>query len=171
MTPNSKLPRLLKEPTGWILILLTMGFFYAQWPSRSSVTVEPVYYWQQLDGGLKIRWESEPTYQAIGATQAWGLTRKGISFMVQTGPLNGDFSELIFVMAEQDRAAVGAAIQEPLTISEGLAEYAFFDAEARIQAHRWYRLESQWIKISVLYKPSLASRARRATEFFANLGY
>ena len=171
MPANFELPRLLKEPTGWILIVLTLGFFYAQWPSRSQVSVEPDYYWQQLDGGLKIRWEAEPTYQPSGATQAWGLTRKGMSFMVQTGPLNGDFGELILIMAEQDRAAVGGAIQKPLTISDGQAEYAFFDAESRIQAHRWYRLESQWIKISVLYKPSLASRVRRAAEFFANLGY
>ncbi|WP_320823050.1 hypothetical protein [Reinekea sp.] len=171
MTPNFTLPRLLKEPTGWLLIVLTMGFFYAQWPSRTPTRVEPVYYWQQFDGGLKIRWEAEPTYQESGTTQAWGLTRKAMSFMVQTGPLSGDFGELILVMAEQDRAAVGGAIQEPLTISEGQAQYAFFDAESRIQVHRWYRIESQWIKISVLYKPSMASRVTRATAFFANLGY
>ncbi|MFT5008672.1 MAG: hypothetical protein ACI868_001367 [Granulosicoccus sp.] len=62
-------------------------------------------------------------------------------------------------------------MQDPLTFSGQQAEYAFFDAESRIQFHRWYQQESTWIKVSVLYKPSMASRVSRATEFLANTGY
>lgn len=149
MKTSTKLPRLLKEPTGWILIALSIGFFYAQWPSRSAPIDAPAYYWQQLDGGLKVRWEAEPVFQDSGATQAWGLTLKGMSFMVQTGPLSGDFNELVLLVAAQDRAAVGGAIQDPLTFSGPQAEYAFFDAESRIQSHRWYQQEATWIKVSV----------------------
>lgn len=171
MNTSTKLPRLLKEPTGWILIAFSIGFFYAQWPSRSAPIDAPAYYWQQLDGGLKVRWEAEPVFQDSGATQAWGLTLKGMSFMVQTGPLSGDFNELVLAVAAQDRAAVGGAIQDPLTFSGQQAEYAFFDAESRIQSHRWYQQAATWTKVSVLYKPSMASRVARATEFLANTGY
>ncbi len=165
----STLPRMLKTPTGWIMTILVLGFFYMQWPTHVRETSEPDYIWQRLDSGLNIRWEGEPQLQSESTPEVWALTRKRMSFMVQTDELTKSFEELVREIAQQDQAAVAGSEQEPLKIGEDWASYAFFDAESRIQRHRWYLIDQQWIKVSVLYKPSMESRVKRANDFLANL--
>ena len=141
---TSRLPRLLKEPTGWVMIVLVIGFFYMQWPTHVRTSEQPSYFVQTLD------------------------TRKGMSFLVQTDTLTEDFAPLVSSFAEHDRSVVGGAVQEPLEIGEDYASYSFFDAENRIQSHRVFLRDNQWIKVSVLYKPSMETRVERAHDFLAN---
>ena len=49
--------------------------------------------------------------------------------------------------------------------SESTARYAVFDAENRIQRHRLYAVDSDWVKISVLYKGQNEEREARAQRF------
>jgi len=169
MTTFERLPRILKEPTGWFLIVLVAGFFYVQWPSKAAKVVEQEFYWQTLSTGLKIRWEAEPEQQASQNPEVWGLTRKGMSFLVQTDDLSGSFKQLVTSIAEQDQGAVAGAVQDPLVIRESFASYSFFDAESRIQRHHWYVVDRQWIKVSVLFKPSSEERVKRAEAFLKNI--
>jgi hypothetical protein len=168
---SGKFPRILKEPTGLILLALVAGFLYVQWPSRVKPEAEPVYVWQTLNSGFRVAWEETPVLQHESSPEVWGLTRKGMSFLVQTDQLKGSFAELVEAIAEQDRRAVGGAVQEPLILEETYASYAFFDAESRVQEHHWYLKDQQWIKISVLYKPSSEARQQRAYEFLRRAGF
>ncbi|EAR07840.1 hypothetical protein [Reinekea blandensis] len=162
-------PRLLKEPTGWVVIVMVLGFLYVQWPTRVRTTPEPEYIVQQPVNGFTVQWEAEPEVQSDSNPQAWGLTRKRMSFLVQSDTLDGTFEALVREAAEQDRSTVNGAVQEPLVIGERAARYAFFDAESRVQQHRWYLLDdNRWVKVSVLYKPSMESRVERAGVFLAN---
>ena len=160
-----KLPRLVKEPTGWIMLVLVVGFFYMQWPTYQRAEPEITYHQQQLDNGFTVRWEAEPEVQALGSPTAWGLTRKGMSFLLQVGPLNEPFETFVEKFQTQDQKAVGGAQQEPLQFQGNEARYALFDAENRVQVHRVFQHEGQWIKVSVLYKPSMESRVERAADF------
>lgn len=166
-----KTPRIIKEPTGLILLALIAGFLYVQWPSRVKPVEQPDYIWQTLDSGFRIAWEEAPLLQQESSPEVWGLTRKGMSFLVQTDQLQGSFAELVETIAAQDRQAVGGAVQDPLQLQETFASYSFFDAESRIQAHRWYLQGDQWIKISVLYKPSSETRQQRAAFFLRSAGF
>ncbi|TCS43811.1 hypothetical protein [Reinekea marinisedimentorum] len=166
-----KFPRILKEPTGLILLVMVAGFLYVQWPSRVKPVEEPSYVWQTLDSGFRIAWEESPVLQNDSAPEVWGLTRKGMSFLVQSDQLNGAFTELVARIAEQDRLAVGGAVQAPLQWQESYASYAFFDAESRVQEHRWYLQGDRWIKVSVLYKPSSETRQQRAEAFLHSAGF
>lgn len=171
MTRLSNLPSILKEPTGLIIIVLVLGFFYVQWPSRVKPT-EPIdYVVMTLNSGLTVRWEDEPQQQSAQNPEVWGLTRKGMSFLVQTDTLTGDFSQFVNGFVEQDRKAVGGAEQIPLTIAGNVAHYALFDAESRIQEHKIYLQDGVWTKISVLFKPSLDSRVQRAAAFFETVDF
>lgn len=162
-------PRLLKEPTGWVVIVMMLGFLYVQWPTRVRTVPEPQYVMQQPVEGFTVQWEAAPELQSQANPQAWGLTRKGMSFLVQTDELDRPFEAMVREAAERDRQTVNGAEQEPLVIGERAARYAYFDAESRVQQHRWYLLdENRWVKISVLYKPSMESRVERAGVFLAN---
>ncbi len=165
---TSRLPRLLKEPTGWVMIVLVIGFFYMQWPTHVRTSEQPSYFVQTLDNGFQVEWEQEPQLQSAESPRVWGLTRKGMSFLVQTDTLTEDFASLVSSFAEHDRSVVGGAVQEPLEIGEDYASYSFFDAENRIQSHRVFLRDNQWIKVSVLYKPSMETRVERAHDFLAN---
>lgn len=171
MTRSDKLPRILKEPTGWVIIVLVLGFFYVQWPSRSDPPEVIDYVSMTLDNGFTVRWEAEPQQQSASNPEVWGLTRKGMSFLVQTAPLTMDFAEFVTDIAEQDQRTVGGAEQTPMEIGENFASYAYFDAESRVQEHRIYLRDGQWTKVSVLYKPSMDSRVERAADFLANVGF
>lgn len=164
-----KLPRLLKEPTGWVILIFVAGFFYVQWPTKVRVAEEPPFYDQTLPNGLSLRWEVQPELQSEADPKAWGMTRKGMSFLVQVDELAQPFAEMVTAVAEQDRKAVGGAVQDPMEIDETSASYAFFDADARIQRHQWYLIEDQWVKVSVLYKPSMESRVKRAEDFLGSI--
>lgn len=166
---SNSLPRLLKEPTGWIVIVLVAGFLYVQWPTRVREVPEPVYVEQQLDNGFSIRWEGDPELQSEANPEVWALRQKGVSFLVQTATLNGDFETIVTRASEEDRAMVAGAVQEPLVFGETFASYAFFDAESRVQRHRWYLLDEQWVKVSVLYKPSSDARTDRANAFLNSI--
>ncbi|WP_196158840.1 hypothetical protein [Reinekea sp. G2M2-21] len=165
---TSRLPRLLKEPTGWVMIVLVIGFFYMQWPTHVRTSEQPSYYVQTLNNGFQVEWEQEPQLQSVESPRVWGLTRKGMSFLVQTDTLTEDFAFMVSAFAERDRSTVGGAVQEPLEIGEDYASYSFFDAENRIQSHRVFLRDGQWVKVSVLYKPSMESRVERAHVFLAN---
>lgn len=162
------LPRLLKEPTGWVVIVLVLGFLWAQWPTRSRTVETPQYMTMTPLTGFTVQWEAEPELQSAADPKAWGLSRKGMSFLVQTDELTGSFEALVRQVAEQDQATVGGAVQEPLVIGERAARYAYFDAESRVQQHRWYLIDNHWVKVSVLFKPSMESRVERAAYFLAN---
>jgi hypothetical protein len=164
-----KLPRLLKEPTGWVILIFVAGFFYVQWPTKVRVPEEPEYYAQTLDNGFSVRWEAQPDLQSEANPQAWGMTRKGMSFLVQVDTLNQPFDALVMAVAEQDKNAVGGAVQEPMALTDKAATYAFFDADSRIQRHQWYQIGDQWVKVSVLYKPSMESRVKRAEAFLDSI--
>lgn len=168
---NPTLPSFLKEPTGWVITLLVLGFMYVQWPTRNPPIPETIYVWQTLDSGFNVAWEAEPLKQHNAHPEVWGLSRKGMSFLVQTDALTGTFNDLVLQVAEQDRATVGGAVQEPMQITATTASYAFFDAESRVQAHRWYLSDNQWIKVSVLYKPSSDTRKERAEVFLTSAGF
>lgn len=162
-------PRLLKEPTGWVVIIMMAGFLYVQWPTRVQTAPALEYVVQHPVDGFTVQWEAEPEVQSTNDPQAWGLTRKGMSFLVQTDALDRPFEALVREAAELDRDTVNGAVQEPLVIGERAARYAYFDAESRVQQHRWYLLDGdRWVKISVLYKPSMESRVERAGDFLAN---
>ncbi len=169
MSLRDRLPRILKEPTGWLVIVLVAGYLYAQWPTRVKTEPVPKYYWQTLDSGFAVRWESEPTEQADGKIQVWAQRSKGVSFLVQTGELEGDFSQFVNKMAEQDQKEVAGAVQDPMQLGENWARYAFFDAESRVQTHHWYLIDNQWMKVSVLYKPSSEKRVARAEAFLGSV--
>lgn len=169
MAKLDKLPRLLKEPTGWIVILMVAGFFYMQWPTRVRTVEQPVPFVQTLANGISITWEAEPELIAAEQGKAWAFSRKGMSFLVQTAPLTGNFEQLVKTVAEQDKAAVAGAEQQALIIKDDSASYAFFDAESRIQEHQWHVVNGQWTKISVLYKPSMESRVKRAADFMGSV--
>lgn len=170
MSVVEKLPRIFKEPTGWIVILLVAGFFYMQWPTRVRTAPQPEPFVQTLENGFSLTWETQPEALSVEeGTQAWALTRKGMSFLLQTAPLQQDFEQLVKTVADRDQQTVAGAEQEPLIFGENTASYAFFDAESRIQEHRWYLLDEQWIKVSVLYKPSMESRVQRAKDFWAGV--
>ena len=160
-----KLPRILKEPTGWIMLILVAGFFYMQWPTHVRTEPEIVYFQQNLSNGFTLRWEQEPQVQTDANPKAWGHTRKGMSFLLQVGLLDEPFDQLIEKLQAQDQQAVGGAQQEPLQINGDEARYALFDAESRVQEHRVFQRDGQWIKVSVLYKPSMESRVKRAADF------
>jgi hypothetical protein len=165
MLTFEKLPRILREPTGWIIIVLVLGFFYVQWPTNVRTVEALVPFNQSLGNGFEVVWETEPTLQSENDPRVWGLTRKGMSFLVQTDELEGDFTALVRSVADQDRSAVGGAEQEPLVFGENTASYAYFDAESRIQEHQWFVVDGYWVKVSVLYKPSMESRVKRAQLF------
>ncbi|MEJ2046026.1 MAG: hypothetical protein P8X74_21810 [Reinekea sp.] len=171
MSLSEKMPRMLKTPTGWIMAVLVAGFFYMQWPTHVRQTPEPDYVWQTLDSNLVVRWEAEPEHLSDDTLDAWGLTRKGMSFLVQVGMLNRPFAEFVQDMADQDQKTVNGAVQEPMEMGDDWATYAFFDAESRIQKHQFFVKNGQWIKVSVLYKPSLDSRKQRAADFLANVHF
>lgn len=162
------LPRILKEPTGWVVIVLVAGFFYVQWPTHGRAPETPQYVTQSPVPGFTVQWEEQPTLESAENPTAWGLNRKGMSFLVQTGELTRPFNELVAEVAQQDKAEVGGAEQEPLVIGDSAARYAWFDAESRVQQHRWYKIDDQWVKISVLYKPSMESRVERAAYFLSH---
>ena len=167
----NKMPRMLKSPTGWVLLVLLLGFFYMQWPThvRQSAAIEG--YWQTLPSGLMVRWEQQPSLQSANQPTVWGLTRKRMSFLVQTDHLTIPFDKLVHDVAARDQQLVGGAVQEPLRIGPDWASYAFFDAENRIQRHRWFLQNGQWIKVSVLYSPSMESRVERANAFLNSLQF
>lgn len=166
MSTFEKLPRVLREPTGWVIIVLVLGFFYVQWPTHVRTVEEPIAFAQSLNNGFQVIWETEPELQSNRNPMVWGLTRKGMSFLVQTDELKDvDFETLVRSVADQDQSAVGGAVQEPLVIDGDTATYAFFDAESRIQEHKWFSADGYWIKVSVLYKPSMESRVTRAEVF------
>jgi hypothetical protein len=170
MPTFEKLPRVLREPTGWIIIVLVLGFFYVQWPTNVRTVEDPVPFKQTLDIGFEVIWETEPELQSDSSPLVWGLTRKGMSFLVQTDELTDvDFETLVRSVADQDQSAVGGAEQEPLVLGDNTATYAFFDAESRIQEHKWFAVEGHWIKVSVLYKPSMESRVKRAEAFMSSV--
>lgn len=158
-------PRLIKEPTGWVLIIAVAAFFYVQWPTRAPAPEVIPYETQVLEPGLSIRWESTPIQQSTENPEVWGLTRKGMSFLVQRAPLSQPFEAFVTKVVEQDQKQVGGAVQTPLSFYNNQAYYALFDAESRIQEHRVFAIEGQWVKVSVLYKPSLESRVERAKAF------
>ena len=163
-----KLPRLLKEPTGWIMLILVSGFFYMQWPTHVRSEPEPAYFEQKLANGFHLRWEQEPQLQSAAQPKAWGVTRKGMSFLLQTGQLTEPFEDLVRQFETQDKTAVGGAVQQPLVVDENSASYALFDAESRVQEHKVFQRDGQWIKVSVLYKPSMDSRVQRAADFMGS---
>jgi hypothetical protein len=167
-TLTNRLPRLLKEPTGWVLIVLMAGFFYFQWPTHTRSVEQPRYFTENITPALSVTWEAKPEVSQ-GPPDIWVLERQRMVFMVQKAPLNQPFSQWVEQMAEQDRTTVGGAVQDPLEITENTARYSFFDAENRIQAHRVYLSDNQWVKISVLYKPSMESRKLRANYFLDNI--
>lgn len=175
MTLLNKIPPVLrnisitKEPTAWVVLILFVGFIYAQWPKREPVIDVPVYVEQSLVPGFVIRWEGEPIQERTSDPEVWSFNLKRMTFLVQTDELDRDFAELVTAVAEQDRDAVGGAIQEPLQIEDAYISYSFFDAESRVQSHRWYLHEGNWIKVSILYKPSNKERVKRAAEFFAHV--
>ncbi|MFQ3229950.1 hypothetical protein [Reinekea sp.] len=159
-----RLPRLLKEPTGWLLIILTAGFFYMQWPTRAPKIDQPDYVTQQVSTNLSVTWEAQPENTSI-EPEVWVLERKRMIFMVQKSPLNKPFGQWVEEMAEQDRKTVAGAVLKPIEKSPTRASYAFYDAEGRTQEHRIYLDGSDWIKVSMLYKPSLETRVTRAAVF------
>lgn len=165
----TQLPRLLREPTGWIVIVLAVLFIYLQWPTR--VKTDPVidYQSQTYLGVINVDWEATPEKVQSEPTEVWALTRKKMSFLVQIGPLLKPFAEQVAQLARQDRATVGGAEQDPLVLENDRARYALFDAEGRVQEHRVFQVEDQWVKVSVLYKPSLDSRVRRAQRFISTV--
>ncbi len=167
----AKLPRILKEPTGWVLMLMVAGFIYVQWPTHVRQTEEISYVWQTLDSGFAVAWEEQPKLQSEAHPQVWGLSRKGMSFLVQTDELDEPFDRLVKKIAEQDRKLVGGAVQMPLVLDEASASYSFFDAESRIQEHHWFLKDNNWVKVSVLYKPSSDTRKARAKAFLDSAGY
>jgi hypothetical protein len=169
MLNTEKLPRVLKEPTGWVIIVLVIGFFYMQWPTRVRTVEEPIAYKQTLANGFSVIWESEPALQQEGELTVWGFSRKAMSFLVQTGKLTGSFETMVTTVSEQDRKTVAGAVQEPLSFGDNQATYAYFDAESRIQEHKWFVIGEQWVKVSVLYKPSMESRVIRAQAFMNSI--
>jgi hypothetical protein len=163
-----RLPRLLKEPTGWLLIILTAGFFYMQWPTRAPKIDQPDYVTQQVSPNLSVTWEAEPDITSTEPA-VWVLERKRMVFMVQKSPLSKPFEQWVAEMAEQDRKTVGGAVLKPIVMTPTRASYAFYDAEGRTQEHRMYVDGDDWIKVSMLYKPSLDTRVTRAAVFLEGI--
>lgn len=165
---QTRLPRILKEPTGWVMIVLMAGFLYMQWPTHNPKIDQPDYVTQQVSPNLSVTWEAEPEMTS-SEPQAWILERKGMVFMVQKAPLNKPFEQWVEEMSEQDQTTVAGAVQEPLTIDANTASYAFYDAEGRTQEHRIFLEGNEWIKVSMLYKPSLETRVTRAAVFLEQI--
>lgn len=156
----------LRSRTAWLTALLFAFFIYAQWPTRTPPQVLPQYHYQNLGDGMVLRWEAEPSQQSVAGPVAWALHHRGMSFLVQADRLVEDFAATVMAAAEQDRATVAGAEQEPLAINGDFASYAYFDAAARIQRHQWYRLDDRWLKLSVLYRASSETHAERTQAFF-----
>jgi hypothetical protein len=172
MTKTTKrLPRILKEPTGWVIIVLMVGFLYVQWPTHVREKPQPNYVTQQITPQLSVTWEEAPTVSNIDELEVWTLNRKGMVFMVQKSQLKQPFEQWVPTMAEQDRKTVGGAVQDPLELTENTASYAFFDAENRIQEHRIYLKNNEWVKVSMLYKPSMETRVARAALFLNQINW
>ncbi|MBU2864457.1 hypothetical protein KO489_11435 [Reinekea forsetii] len=159
-----RLPRLLKEPTGWVLIVLTAGFFYMQWPTRGVTIEEPTYVTQQISPNLSLQWEDEPD-QVANQPTTWVLDRKRMLFMVQTDTLAKPFDEFVRDLMVQDQQVGASDIKVPLATTEQSASYTLYDAENRTQEHRIFVDGDQWVKISMMYKPSMETRVDRAKIF------
>lgn len=161
---TDRLPRLLKEPTGWLLIVLTAGFFYMQWPTRSVKVDQPSYVTQQVSAHLSVQWEETPL-QVATTPSTWVLDRKRMVFMVQTDTLTKPFDQFVTDMMQQDQKVGAGDIKEPLQMTSNTARYTLYDAESRTHEHRLFLDGDQWIKVSMLYKPSMETRVVRAKTF------
>lgn len=168
---NVSLPRLLKSPTGWAAVLMLLGFLYVQWPTREGRVEEVAYVDQNLEIGVGIRWEDAPAQQQEASPVVWALTRRGMHFLVQYDALQEPFETFVEPFVEQDRAAVNGVVEMPLTYNSNYAEYHINDVENRLQVHRFYQLNGQWLKVSVMYKPSSPARVDRANIFLAGVEF
>lgn len=154
-----------KRPTFWVVTVLLIVFTYTQWPTRVRVPETPDYVVTDLPMGVQVQWEAEPTRREGDAGPMWYLQRKGMEFLIQTGPLDRPLPELATRMQSVDREQVNGAEYEPLSIDPTRARYALYDAENRIQRHRLYALDDRWLKTSVLYKAQNDEREQRAQVF------
>lgn len=169
MVIPEKWPRLLREPTGWLVLVGIALFVYLQWPTRVKQPEQIRYQSQTYAERVQVAWEDTPVLYREGNPEVWTLERRSMSFMVQISELTTDFTSFVEALAEQDRAQVGGVEETPLEITEYQAEYAWYDAEGRIQRHVVFRVDDQWVKVSALYKPSLPERVDRAAAFFDRL--
>lgn len=171
MAVSEKWPRLLREPTGWLVIIGFSLFIYLQWPTRVKLPEQISYQMHTYADQVLVAWEDTPVQFQAENPEVWTLERRSMKFMVQIAELNTEFSALVQQLAEQDRVQVGGVAELPLTIDGSVAEYAWYDAEGRIQRHVVYHVSGQWVKVSALYKPSLPERVDRATAFFDQLRF
>lgn len=155
----------LRRPTFWVLMLALAGFLYLQWPTRVQQEPTPDYVSVEPFEGVQMTWEAPPERSEGEAGPVWSLSREGMEFLAQRGPLNRPFPELARQMVETDREVGSGAGYEPLSIDRNRADYALFDAANRIQRHHLYRLGDQWFKVSVLYKAQSEAQQERAGYF------
>jgi len=159
----------LRRPTFWVVLVMLAGFVYLQWPTRLKPLDQPDYVTTNIAGALTVEWEATPSLQQGEAGEAWFLRRRGMDFLVQSGDLTRPLPELAASMVMTDTKQVGGDEYEPLQASASLARYALYDAENRIQRHRIYAVDSEWIKVSVLYKDQNDEREARAQRFLNRL--
>lgn len=155
----------LRRPTFWVLMVALAMFLYLQWPTRTKPVDSPDYVTREVFDGVYLEWEAPPERRDGEAGPLWTLSRKGMEFIAQRGPLNRPFTELAQHMLEADRRQVSGAVFKPLTVEQGEATYALFDAANRVQRHRLFRLDGHWLKVSVLHKAQNDTHEARAQHF------
>lgn len=76
------------SPTGIFVALITIGFIWAQWPTKSG-TKMPEQWFTIVDEalGVEVKFEQEPTLETIDSDgqniKLYVMKRKGIDFMLQ----------------------------------------------------------------------------------------
>ena len=158
-----------KRPTFWVVLVMLAVFLYTQWPTHVRQPETPDYVVTNLPVGVQVQWEAEPTRREGEAGSVWHLKRKGMEFLVQSGPMETPLPELAARMMKVDREQVNGAVYEPLSVEGQRARYALYDAENRIQRHRLYSLGERWVKTSVLYKAQNEEREQRALVFLNSM--
>lgn len=155
----------IRRPTFWVMAVLVALFVYQQWPTRPAPVDTPDFHTQTLPAGAQLTWEAEPEQSADTDDSLWHLSRRGLEFLAQTGPLEQPLTELAEDMLAVDRDQVDGRVHQSLRVDGDRARYALIDSENRVQLHAIHALGERWLKVSVLYRPNRPEEAERAHRF------